>query len=609
MRPGVNNWVWIAFFAFAAGTLIWQAATNAPTSDEAAHLVSGVAVVKSGDPGFYRVNPPLHKLISGLVVAAFDSNELPGIYPASLYASGTRREFDFAETVLVSRGVDYRRMFFLGRLPRIPLILLCAWLVWTCLPKAFGLTGWIASILWLSSPLILGHGWAVMPDALSACAMTLLLLATLRWLGDRSWLHFLVVGVAWGIAIGTKFTFCPLYLLWPIGLGIHEVASGRVGVLAICRLAVAHLGHGVIALIIVVALYEGRDVGVPLGEHQFQSSRLTQWISPTQYGDVIDHETRPWLASLPSPFPKQFLVGIDEQQIDLERGHPTYVSGVWYPDGVGWYYIFGLIAKEQLVFLFGLIMIPIAAIRLGVIGDGTSTALRTQRAGLILCLFVGIAVMTLLSAHSRMALNVRYLLPALPAFYLAIGIACEVISIDQSKRIRRVLTACCVVAIAQMCWVFPHFYAYINPLLGGSYVVPLVLHDSNFDGGQDLWRFERAVADGRWQDDELYCYLRTDVPETCIRVTLRTPPDELLEKMIQTHSSSWVPQDRENLETTRVLVVSRGFQAPAPWTSPPPGQIRASPELIEHLLRLPPDVFLTPTLCVYRLGDRGSKAE
>jgi len=42
----------------------------------------------------------------------------------------------------------------------------------------------------------------------------------------------------------------------------------------------------------VVALYEGRDVGGgPSGEHQFQSSSWTQWISPDlNYGDVFDHE-------------------------------------------------------------------------------------------------------------------------------------------------------------------------------------------------------------------------------------------------------------------------------------------------------------------------------
>lgn len=209
----------------AAVILVWQAITCSPTSDEAGHLVSGVAMVRTGDPGFYRVNPPLHKLVSGVAVELIESPELPGIYPASLLGSGSRHEFRFADTVLAAAADDYHRWFWIGRLVRIPLILAAAWLLLRKLQPELRTGGVVAAVLWLSSPFILGHGWAIMPDALAAAVMVLLLVASLRWLSTGGWYDSLVVGVSWGLAIGTKFTFCPLFVLWPIAIAVYHVSA------------------------------------------------------------------------------------------------------------------------------------------------------------------------------------------------------------------------------------------------------------------------------------------------------------------------------------------------------------------------------------------------
>ncbi len=69
-----------------------------------------------------------------------------------------------------------------------------------------------------------------------------------------------------------------------------------------------------------------------------------------------------WIGAIPSPLPKQVLVGVDEQQLDLEKGYPTYFRGVWYPEGMGWYYLVGLVAKEQLIFTLGLQLFVVGSI-------------------------------------------------------------------------------------------------------------------------------------------------------------------------------------------------------------------------------------------------------
>jgi len=147
-----------------------------PTSDEAGHLVSGVAMVRTGDPGFYRVNPPLHKLLSGVAVEVLDVVPLPNLYPASFMASGARQEFEMARGAITADPEGYRRWFIIGRLVRLPLMVLAGWWLW----RSIG--GPVAGVLWLTSPMVLGHGWVVMPDAVSGVAMVVLIVSTFKWL-------------------------------------------------------------------------------------------------------------------------------------------------------------------------------------------------------------------------------------------------------------------------------------------------------------------------------------------------------------------------------------------------------------------------------------------
>ena len=93
-----------------------------------------------------------------------------------------------------------------------------------------------------------------------------------------------------------------------------------------------------------------------MSDHGFQSTFLKIIADP--------------LGSLPSPFPEQFLVGVDEQQLDLEKGYPSYYFGKFYPDGVWWYYLVGVPAKEQLAFSFGLAIL--------VFGFGTLLAMLAE---------------------------------------------------------------------------------------------------------------------------------------------------------------------------------------------------------------------------------------
>lgn len=589
----------VASLLIAGVILVWQAFTNSPTSDEAAHLVSGVAMVQTGDPGFYRVNPPLHKLVSGIAVELSQSPGIPGLVPASLFGSGSRGEFRLAEEFLETHSHEYGKYFFVGRLVRIPLILLAGWCLATVVPRSLRWPSVIAASLWLTSPLVLGHGWAIMPDALSGCACILLLTTTIAWLEARTHETFMLVGIAWGIAISTKFTFCPLFLVWPIGLLLYQWTS-RLSPASddrersedsprwISRLLFCHIGHGLIAWLVVVGLYGASEVGVTFDNHAFQSVRLALLTDK--------------IGSIPSPFPKQFLIGIDEQQLDLERGYPSYFLGTWYPEGMTWYYVAGILAKEQVVFSIGLVVSLLGGWKL--LRHPSSpiesnpfdpNRLRQRRACFAFCLFVAVAVVGILSMHSRMALNVRYAFPAMPALYLVIGIGSSVLLESYTRVVRPVVFSFLAIMAFELISTFPHFYSYASPMLGGSYRVPSVLHDSNFDGGQDLWRLEHWLIQNPTSSGcERYLCVQTNVPKIALRLTPNPPNLQTLDRLIAKCRGEPIKGP------TTELIVMRGLGAPAPWTRLIGEHDMMARTRLTELLRYPPDEFLTPTIGIYR---------
>jgi hypothetical protein len=98
-----------------------------------------------------------------------------------------------------------------------------SWILW------LSTQGWTSSrrllciALWCTSPLVLGDGSVVSADAPSGVAMCLILWMTVRLWHHPSLVGFALSGLAWGLAIGTKFTFGPLWNIRYLILGLPLV--------------------------------------------------------------------------------------------------------------------------------------------------------------------------------------------------------------------------------------------------------------------------------------------------------------------------------------------------------------------------------------------------
>ena len=452
----------------------------------------------------------------------------------------------------------------------------------------------VAAVLWLTSPTVLGHGPLVMPDAVSVVAMTGILIASLHHLGHRDRQSWFWMGIAWGVAISTKFTFCPLWLIWPVGMGVAAAVVGR-GPRPRWRnfasLAAGHYAAGAVAWVVVVITYGGADMGVPVNRLPLASDRMTALTS--------------FAGSLPCPLPGQFIVGIDEQQLDLERGIRTYVLGRWYPEGIWWYSWVGLAIKEQMAMGAALIAAGVSA------EFGISRVRRSRRqwaspttaAILILAAFSVVATLGLLSLHPKHARNVRYAMPATPGLCLIGGWGVAAIG-RRHRRIGRGIGVVGGILIAgELVLQFPDYFGYANPLLGGDRRVPPALHGSNFDGGQDLWQLERwARRHPVPARRRRYHAIHGDVPLEAIRLDVVPPPVALLQRAIE----QWaIKQRRGGAGIGSVgaidaeIIVMRGLGVPTPWNRVL-GTVDAEvgARLVE-LLRHPPDRWITSTVVIY----------
>lgn len=182
----------VGLWALQAFVLTWQALTCSPAQDELGQLTASIAIAQTGDPGYYRVNPPLGKLITGLpLIALRDVPSLTSASPSYFRPGNRHREMSMPRQYIDNRLDGYRWDFRVGRLARV--LVLCAvtgWVLWWMMGfdagstdnvvDAAGVEGGsrlaamntlVFATLWCTSPLMLGHGWTVMPDALSGLAM------------------------------------------------------------------------------------------------------------------------------------------------------------------------------------------------------------------------------------------------------------------------------------------------------------------------------------------------------------------------------------------------------------------------------------------------------
>ncbi|MCL6504770.1 MAG: hypothetical protein K6T86_18995 [Pirellulales bacterium] len=359
--------------------------------------------------------------------------------------------------------------------------------------------------------------------------------------GVSGWSAAAVAGVWLGLAQLTKFTLLVLVPIW-LGLAAAHVLRGRGRALRGSLHIAMMLG---LALLVINLGYGFRDSFLPLGEYRFASSLFSgKRPEPIRRppGDPLAEQEPAvrlvagnrwqgtWLAALPVPLPRDYVMGIDCQRGDFEVGGRSYFGGRWSERGWWWYQPVGLTLKTP-VGTLALVGLGLAVLAAGVVrrsrertgpspgwpGDGDARAPWWDE----LCLLLPVAgIFALLCTQTGFSNHVRYALPATP--YLAIaagGLA--------AGTVRRQLRYVCWVLIGitamEAAAVYPHGISFFNVLVGGPARGHEWLLDSNVACGQDLL-FLRAWQRGHPEARPLHLATASGVNPAQLGIEYLVPP-------------------------------------------------------------------------------------
>ena len=453
---------------------------------EESRLASGLVQIYTGDFSTFRVNPPLPGMAAALPLACMD------VGPADSYSKPgerlirQRHEYVAGRRFVEEHGEASMRYLRIARLSCVVFALAGTLLCYSWARRCYGTyAGLLAAVLWAASPFVLGHGCLVGTDIPAAAMGLVALYCFWRWLKTPQWPEAMIAGIGLGLAELCKFTLlvmCPLLpLLWLVYRLTDLQIMGRHDWLRqAAMLSLALL----LSIYVVNCGYVFEDTFTPLERFRFQSMLLTGHRSLEDIpAEGANRFADTWIGKLPVPFPANMVQGIDTQRFDFERGLRSYLRERWADHGWWYYYGYALAIKVPL----GTWCLLAMAIGVTLLGRGYSATWRDE----MVVLAPGLAILIFVSSQTGFSIHSRYVVPALPFFFVWASKVGRVFEMQPCTRKRQVLAVVVVMALAwsvtSSLWVYPHSLSYFNELVGGPKRGGEHLVDSNIDWGQDLF--------------------------------------------------------------------------------------------------------------------------
>lgn len=580
----------------------------------------------------------MDKWITAIAVSSQPDLNFDPIPPSSTtFTNRYRPEFDLGNRLLARNRDTFIQSLIFARLARIPLVLVGAFLLWKITSPWNPHSRLLIQLFWCSSPLLLGHGWVVSADGLCGVAMVFILWRTMALWREPSWRQFALTGLAWGLALGSKFTFGPLYLVYPFMVHL-SVPMGWVSTMIrkthpdnpqtinrdseirqslrskILFVAPRWLLHALVACVTVNAIYLFQETGWTLGKHDFISN-ATSFIRETNEEDSWARQGAIGLIrNLPSPFPRSFLEGVDQQMADMDSPRGAYLLGSRIPGAIHWYFIVGYFMKEQLAvwITIGLRIALLVLTRFrqpNAISNTKKQAASCYRSEIIWFSFLYIVYFgCFMATQANLVWNVRYLIPCLPLIYLC---ACAGLDCLRGLRCAAVHALLISMIAAEFIGNYAFHYSYVNPLFGGARRIPIALNDSNFDYGQDLFFISSWLRDQQRlrpeEKQEVYGVL-SGHGRAWFTESLQVPSEALLEEFLRARKETGTAYDKHSStsRSVKILIVSRGLFHPEPWAEQDStlrdhalsAEFRTK---LRILLNASPDDWITPVVVVYRI--------
>lgn len=474
-----------ALLAFFALQLALSSRRNSVTWDEGHHLFSGYMSWKRADYGLNPEVPPLVKMAAAAPLLRMPLNVPPlqgRFFKTEAFLDG--KDFLFRN--------DAGRVLFRARMAAAAFSLLLALLVFAAAREMFSaMAAFVALGLIVFDPNFLANGALVTTDVASALTIFGTIYAWYRWRNRPTWPRLVIVGLAAGLALVTKFTGIlvpPMLVLLAAGETVFpslRPATAQDRPETRGRLALRLIGSlaAITALswIVVWSFYGFRYAARPAG--------LALNPPLREYLPLLANHRSAHLIALVARLrlmPESWLYGLADTKITADT-YTSYFFGHVYPHGNFLYFPAAFAIKSTLPFL---ILLLLAAILL--------ITRRLAPSRIVFFLLLPPVVYFAVAATSNMNIGARHLLPIYPFLYiLGAGAAAALIRLH---RLWSIPAAALVLWQAvDAVYMYPTYIAFGNDLWGGPAQVHRYLSDANVDWGQQLndvrsWLSSRGVT-------------------------------------------------------------------------------------------------------------------
>ena len=450
----------LALLAVLIFQLAYTSRANSITWDEGHHLFDGYNIWTHHDYGLNPEVPPFVKM-----VAAAPLLHMP-LYVPPLQGRPFQTEAFFSGRDFIFHN-DANKILFRARIACAIFMLALAVGVFAAGYEMFGpLAGLIALAFLVFDPNFLAHGALVTTDVPISCCIFWALYLAYRYAKHPSIPRILLVGLATGLAMVTKFTGLLVFPMLAL-LILAELIITRNWRLLLRR-ALALIAVAAISLAVLWSFYGFRYSArpAPLEINPVLTDYLKQLPSPAdaRHLSLLAH----WHA-----LPEAYIFGLANTKIteDLDT---SYFFGHTYRHGTWLYFPAAFAIKSTLPFL----LLLAAALALLLSG-------RMKHRREILFLLLPTAVYLAIAIHAHMNIGHRHLLPIYAFLYvLAAAAAATLIHINQ--RWKYAVAALYIWQAATSIHVAPAYMAYANEAWGGPAATHKYLSDANTDWGQQL---------------------------------------------------------------------------------------------------------------------------
>ncbi len=467
--------------------LAYSSRANSITWDEGHHIFDGYTIWKLADYGLNPEVPPLVKM-----VAATPLLRMPlRVPPLQGRPSQTEAFLDGKDFIFQN---DADRLLFRARMTTAVFMVALAIAVFAAACEMFGsLAGLLALAFLVFDPNFLAHGALVTTDVGISCCIFIALYLAYRYAKRPSPIRLLLVGLATGLALVTKFTGLLLFPMLFLLAVTESIAARDWRLLA--RRTTALIVVGAIAFGVLWSFYGFRYRARPDGREM--NPTLAAYL--TQLPDPQDAKRLATLART-HILPEAYLYGLANTKI-TENADTSYFFGRIYRHGTRLYFPAAFVIKSTLPFLL-LLAAAFALIATGRLSQ------RRELFFLILPPVVYLAV----AIHSHMNIGHRHLLPVYPFLYVLVAAAATCL-IRQNRRWTYAVALLLVWQIAEAVRTAPGYMAYANEAWGGPASVHKYLSDANSDWGQQL-KSAKQYLDSRGIKDCWIAYFVDGVVDT-----------------------------------------------------------------------------------------------